>query len=82
MTNKPVDAYYARQGQWIVDALYDKGFLDQELARESFRTLETFFGAMVQDWCDSAVRWDRLSRSLKEKPAHHATPQAGEQEPS
>ncbi len=59
------DPYYLARGKEVVDMLYDKGYLDNQLNRESMTDLDEFIGFLMQMYAESAVKVDRLTRKIK-----------------
>ncbi len=65
--NDEVDPYYMARGKEVVDMLYDKKYLDNEIARDSMAELDEFIGFVFQMYADSAVKADRLTRKMRGK---------------
>lgn len=60
-----VNEYYKRHARDLTDMLFDKGFLDDSLARRAIDWLEDYLGYILQSQCEMAVRGDRLSKSIR-----------------
>jgi len=60
-----VDEYYQKQSKELTDMLFDKGFLADDLTRESIVWLEDYLGFVLQCKVDMAVKCALLTKSLK-----------------
>lgn len=61
-----VNDYYKKEGKKLVDFMFDKGFLADDLAMESIEWLEDFVGFNLQSLCEAASRAAVLTKSFKE----------------
>ena len=62
-----IDKYYQRQAKYIVDMLFDKGFLDKDVSRDDMDAIEEFLGYMFQAYSDMAATVARLTKQGKDK---------------
>lgn len=60
-----VEPYWLAQGKEVVDMLYDKHYLDNELTRDSMTELDEYFGFLFHSYVESAVKVDRLIRKIR-----------------
>lgn len=60
-----IDKYYRNRAREVVDMMHDKGFFDKEVTRESMRQLQNLIAYYFQQQVESAIKIDRLSKSLK-----------------
>jgi len=67
MNEEKVEGYYQARAKETVDMLYDKGFLDQSVSRESMQHLEDYLAWWVQNSCHSAVRVHDLSKRARKR---------------
>jgi len=65
--DEKVDKHYQREGKDLVDLLFDKRFLNDDLSRESINWLEDFIGFMFQSKCESAARVALLTAKMRDK---------------
>ena len=56
MTDIEVDAYYKRQAKDLVNLLFDRRFLSDDLSRESIDWLEDYVGFVIQSQANSAAK--------------------------
>ena len=63
---KKTEPYYKARAKETVDMLYDKGFLSDDLARESIDWLEDYVEFLLQSLCESAVRASELIKKVRE----------------
>lgn len=56
MTDTEVDTYYKRQAKDLVNTLFDKRFLSDNLSRESIDWLEDYVGFVIQSQANSAAK--------------------------
>ena len=63
---KKVEPYYKARAKETVDMLYDKGFLSDDLARESIDWLENYIGFLFQALCETSVRASQLIKKARE----------------
>ena len=61
-----IDGYYMRQAKYIVDMLFDKGFLDKDCSRDDMDAIEEFMGYMFQSYSDMAANVALLTKKGKE----------------
>lgn len=64
--DKKTELYYKAQAKEFTDMLYDKGFLADDLARESIDWLEDYVGFLLRTLCESAVRLSELIKKMRE----------------
>jgi len=67
MSDIEVDGYYKRQAKDLTNMLFDKGFLNNDLSRESIDWLEDYLGFILQSQCDSAAKIALLTAKFREK---------------
>ena len=60
-----VEPYYIRQGKDIVDVLYEKRFLDNDLTRESLSCMDDYIGFIIQSHVVTAVKADQMVRKVR-----------------
>lgn len=72
MSAKEPDGYYLARAKELVNAMYDKRLLSDDLSRECIDGLEAFLGSIIENLCDSAVLVDRLSRKTRNPPKDKA----------
>jgi len=65
MTEINVEEYYKRQAKDLTNLLFDKGFLNNELTRESIDWLEDYIGFIIQSQCQTAAKVAVLIAKLK-----------------
>jgi len=63
---KEVEPYYKARAKETVDMLYDKGFLSDDLARESIDWLENYVGFLFQALCETSIRASELKKKARE----------------
>ena len=73
MKETEADPYYAREAKRLTDLLFNKGFLADDLARESIDALQEFLGSLLQAQCESAVRAALLMKQVRERNARPQT---------
>ncbi len=61
-----VEGYYKRQAKELIDLLFDKRFLADDLSRESINWLEDYIGFILQSRCDLAARTALLSKKARD----------------
>ena len=66
-----VDEFYKREAKREVDFLFDKGFLHDDLSRESIDKLEEYLGFLFQTHCEIAVKAALLSKKVRDMGARH-----------
>ena len=69
---KKPDPYYMARGKELVDILYDKRYLADDLSRATIEGLEGFIAHLFQFHADSAVRISELSWNRKERQKREA----------
>jgi len=62
-----VEPYYKRQANDLTNLLFDKGFLSDDLSRESIDWLEDYIGYVMQSQCQMAAKSTILLKRLREK---------------
>ena len=67
MSEVIVDDYYKRQAKDLINTLFDKRFLNDELSRESIDWLEEFMGLYFQQISQSSAKLALLSAKLRDK---------------
>ena len=73
MSEIKVEPYYQRQAKDLTNLLFDKGFLADDLTRESIDWLEDYIGFVFQSRCEMAAKAAVLSRKSREIIAKKAT---------
>jgi len=63
---RPVQPFYQHRAKEIVDMLFNKRFLNDDLDRETVSRLEDFFGFTFQLQCESAVKSAQLSAKFRD----------------
>jgi len=63
---KKIEPYYKARAKEFTDMLYDKGFLADDLARESIDWLENYVGFLFKTLCESSVRASELIKKTRE----------------
>jgi len=66
-----VNEFYKREAKREVDFLFDKGFLSDDLSRESIDWLEDYLGFLFQSKCDIAVKAALLSKKVRDLDARN-----------
>ena len=56
MSDIEVDEYYKRQAKDLVNLLFDKRFLSDNLSRESIDWLEDYLGFVIQSQANAAAK--------------------------
>lgn len=64
-----VNKFHKRLAKQEVDFLFDKGFLADDLSRESIDWLEEYLGFIFQTHCELAVRAALLSKKVRDMDA-------------
>jgi len=62
-----VEEYYKKEAKEIVDMLFDKRFLNDNLAREAMDGLEEFLGFIIQSKCQSAAKVAVLTAKMRDR---------------
>ena len=65
--SKETDGYYIARAKDLTNLLFDKGFLNVKLTRESINWLEDFLGFTLQSYCDMAAKCAVLTANMKGK---------------
>lgn len=68
MTDTEIDVYYKRQAKDLVDLLFDRRFLNDELSRESINWLEDYIGFLMQSQSNTAAKCALLTAKMRDKP--------------
>jgi len=66
MIDIEVDGYYQRQGKELVEMLFDKRFLNDDLSKESMDWLEDYLGFILQSQVNSAVKASELMARMRD----------------
>ena len=61
-----VDPFYARRAKEVVDMLFDKRFLNDDLDRDSINRLQDFLGYCFQSQAESAVKCAELAAKFRD----------------
>lgn len=61
------DKYYKRQAKELIDMLFDKRFLNDELSRESIVWLETYIGLLFQSREEMAAKTAVLTAKFRDR---------------
>jgi len=69
MDEKKPEPYYRERGKELVNILFDKRYLADDLSRETIEGLEDFIGHLFQFHAESAARVAELSWNRKERHA-------------
>jgi hypothetical protein len=64
-----VEKFYQREAKELTDMLFDKGFLADDLTRESIVWLEDYLGFVLQSKTESAVKAALLTKKVKDRHA-------------
>jgi hypothetical protein len=64
--DKKVDPFYRHRAKEIVDTLFDKRLLNDNLDRDTIGRLEDFLGFLFQSLCESAVKSAELSVKFRD----------------
>lgn len=62
-----IDKYYQIQAKYVIDMLFDKGFLDKNVSRDDMDAIEEFLGYMFQSYSEMAANVAILTKKGKEK---------------
>jgi hypothetical protein len=65
--DKKVELFYQLRGKEIVDALYDKGYLNQDVKRSEMREVEDYISFIIQSFCEMAKKTALLFRDMEKK---------------
>lgn len=60
-----VDGYYQRQAKDVVNMMYDKGFIAEDVSRESMQSLEDLLGYLIQTQAETAVRCAEVAKKAR-----------------
>lgn len=63
--SKETDEYYMARAKDLTNLLFNKGFLNDKLTRESIDWLEDFLGFTLQSHCDMAAKCAVLTAKTK-----------------
>jgi len=63
--NSDIETYYRKQAKDLTNLLFDKGFLQPMLTRESVDWLEDYLAFVIQSQCKSAVKAALLTAKIK-----------------
>lgn len=66
-TSIEVDGFYKRHAKDLTDMLYDKGFLADDLSRESIQWLEDYIGFILQSHCQIAAKSALLLKRARDR---------------
>lgn len=66
MADIEVDGYYQKQAKELIELLYDKHFLNDDLALESIEWLTDFVGFIIQSQCQTAAKVALLQARLRD----------------
>ncbi len=67
MTETVVEEYYKRQAKDLVNLLFDRRFLNDELSYESIDWLEDYLGFIMQSQSQSAAKSALLIAKMRDK---------------
>lgn len=62
-----IDGYYQAQAKNVVDCLFDKGFLREDVSRDDMNAIEDLIGFLFQSHCDMAAKAALLTKKAKER---------------
>ena len=62
-----VDGFYQKQAKELVNLLFDKKFLNEDLTRESIEWLETYLGFVLASHCAMAAKTAVLTAKMRDK---------------
>lgn len=62
-----VDIYYQRRAKELVDLLFNKRFLNDELSRDSINWLEDYLAFVESSSCEMAAKTALLTAKLRDK---------------
>lgn len=60
-----IDPYYRKQAKDLTNLLFDKGFLQPMLTRESVDWLEDYLAFIIQSQCNMAIKAALLTAKIK-----------------
>ena len=60
-----VDPHYQREAKDLTNLLFDKGFLNEALTRESIDWLEDYLGFVIQTKCELSAKTALLTKKAK-----------------
>ncbi len=66
MNDIQVEQYYKRQANDLTNMLYDKGFLNDAVSRESIDKLEEYIGYVIQSAAQSSAKVALLMEKNRE----------------
>lgn len=67
MSEIKVEEFYKRQAKDLTSILFDKGFLNENLAKEAVDWLEDYIGFVFQSHCQSAAKAATLTAKFRNK---------------
>ena len=67
MNKMVIEEYYKREAKDLTNLLFDRGFLADNLARESIDWLEDYIGFLFQSKCQMAAKAAVLMKKVREK---------------
>jgi hypothetical protein len=67
MSDIEIEEYYKREAKDLVDMLFDKRFLNDELSRESINWLEDYLGFILQTKCEMSAKCALLTAKMRDK---------------
>ena len=66
MSETKVEPYYRREGKELVELLFDKRFLNDDLSKEAIDWLEDYLGFILQIKVNGAVKCALLTAEFRE----------------
>jgi len=67
MSETEVSDYYKREAKELVELLFDKRFLNDDLSKESIDWLEDYLGLIMEMRVNSAVKCSKLIAKFRDK---------------
>ena len=67
MSDIKVEKYYQIKAKELTNMLFDKGYLNEDLTRESIDWLEDFIGFILQSNCEISAKVAVLTKRLRDK---------------
>lgn len=64
--SKPINSFYAHRAKEVVDMLFDKRFLNDDLDRDTVNRLQDFLGYCFQSQAESAVKCAELAAKFRD----------------
>jgi hypothetical protein len=65
--NAPIDPYYQKRAQDVVDLLHDNQLVHPDLKRRDLQALEDYIGFLFQSQTETAVKAALMLREIKER---------------